>query len=110
MHGFAAKKAFFVFFLNTVSVVRGVGTRQTHVLQSFYAVTQRVELCLVKHRRARPRDPMLQKESFRAIDSKRGRRSDKSVCIPKLSALRHRCLRFLLLRKKKDATAVARTT
>lgn len=47
------------------------------------------------------RPPMLQKESFRAINSKRGRRSDKSVCIPKLSALRHRCLRFLLLREKK---------
>lgn len=95
------KRLFLFFFKYCFSVVRGAGRRQTHVLQSFYAGTQRVELCLVKHRRARPRDPMLQKESFRAINSKRGRRSDKSVCIPKLSALRHRCLRFLLLRRKR---------
>lgn len=39
------------------------------------------------------------KDSFRAINYKRGKRSDKSVFIPKLSALEHRCLRFLLLIK-----------
>lgn len=39
------------------------------------------------------------KDSFRAIYYKWDRRLDKSIFIPKLSALQQRCLRFLLLLK-----------
>lgn len=93
------KLFFFFFFLKYCFLFSGVLVQDKLVYYRALHCNTKSEVVSREAREAYATWYRVAKDSFRAINYKRGRRSDKSVCVPKLSALQHRCLRFLLLIK-----------
>lgn len=84
----------------TVFLLSGVWYKTNSRTTGLYIVKRGVIWCLVNYRRAIPCDPLCCDGFFQSHIIREKRTFDKSISTPKLSALQHRCLRFLLLLKR----------